>query len=376
MKYLTLDFFNDFACIGGACPNTCCAGWSISADSDSVSYYKSITGSFGDKLKENLLVHNGNTFFRSAEIKCPFLTAENLCEIYQKLGKEHMCQTCTDYPRTSHIYGDIVFTSLVLSCPEVARMLINRTSTLEFDFGELPDADINSKIDTSTDWNLFNTLISGLITSIGLLQNRTYSLTTRMGLLFLFNQTLQTYLDNQGDAQAIIASYSDPVMLATFSESSEIKSPNFSKRISDFTNIFRHWEKFENRHHLNPFCKDCEHFINLFLSAPEELLSNPLLSTVTESQFDIQYENYCVYYLFRYYMNAYKSRNLTTELSRLATLLNFQQCILLSCMFTRHVSATTDLQSEIFSATSRFFEHCPKNLELLDNIFVSADIQP
>ncbi len=29
MNYLAVDLYQDFECIADACPNTCCAGWTL-----------------------------------------------------------------------------------------------------------------------------------------------------------------------------------------------------------------------------------------------------------------------------------------------------------------------------------------------------------
>ena len=35
MKYLVSDFYSDYECIGGECPETCCGGWNIVIDDKS-----------------------------------------------------------------------------------------------------------------------------------------------------------------------------------------------------------------------------------------------------------------------------------------------------------------------------------------------------
>lgn len=136
MKYLTLDLFHNFKCIGSTCPDTCCAGWSILVDKDSVQKYQMIPGEYGQKLRDSLITKDKNSYFRMQNQRCPHLTEENLCGVYQILGEESMCYSCKVYPRTFSVYGDISFTLLSASCPEVARMLLTRTTPVEFSFGE------------------------------------------------------------------------------------------------------------------------------------------------------------------------------------------------------------------------------------------------
>ena len=40
MKYTVPDYYQDFECIAGDCPDTCCAGWQIVIDKKSQKKYK------------------------------------------------------------------------------------------------------------------------------------------------------------------------------------------------------------------------------------------------------------------------------------------------------------------------------------------------
>ena len=40
-------YFNEFACIGGACEDNCCIGWEVDIDDESLEVYNSVGGEFG-----------------------------------------------------------------------------------------------------------------------------------------------------------------------------------------------------------------------------------------------------------------------------------------------------------------------------------------
>lgn len=42
MKIVKPIYYKDFKCIAGACPDSCCQGWEVDADSDSLKYYASL----------------------------------------------------------------------------------------------------------------------------------------------------------------------------------------------------------------------------------------------------------------------------------------------------------------------------------------------
>ena len=39
MKLRVPAFYRDFACIAGACPDSCCQGWEVDADPASMAFY-------------------------------------------------------------------------------------------------------------------------------------------------------------------------------------------------------------------------------------------------------------------------------------------------------------------------------------------------
>lgn len=64
MKCLALDNYHDFECVGAACPATCCAGWAVLVDADSVAFYESVPGEFGDKSRRNLFTETTSVISR------------------------------------------------------------------------------------------------------------------------------------------------------------------------------------------------------------------------------------------------------------------------------------------------------------------------
>lgn len=48
MRYLKPHFYDQFTCTAGDCPDTCCAGWQIVIDEDSLERYGKEQGEFGN----------------------------------------------------------------------------------------------------------------------------------------------------------------------------------------------------------------------------------------------------------------------------------------------------------------------------------------
>ena len=54
MKYIKPDYYDDFQCIAGACPATCCAGWQVVVDDESLERYRMVEGEFGKRLQNEI----------------------------------------------------------------------------------------------------------------------------------------------------------------------------------------------------------------------------------------------------------------------------------------------------------------------------------
>jgi hypothetical protein len=50
MKLVAPDYYEKFKCIADKCKHSCCIGWEIDIDEDTMDLYESIDGEFGEKL--------------------------------------------------------------------------------------------------------------------------------------------------------------------------------------------------------------------------------------------------------------------------------------------------------------------------------------
>ena len=123
------DFYDQFKCIASRCTDTCCVGWEIDIDEATQELYRKVTGAFGDRLRTN--IEDGH-FKMLPHDRCPFLDKDNLCEVYQNLGEDALCDICTEHPRFVEVYGDIMERGLGLCCEEAARLLLTGEGPLQF----------------------------------------------------------------------------------------------------------------------------------------------------------------------------------------------------------------------------------------------------
>ena len=123
------DFYDKFKCTASRCSDTCCVGWEIDIDKDSLDAYRKVAGVFGDKLRAN--IEDGH-FKLQPHDRCPFLDKENLCEIYTHLGEDALCDICTEHPRFVEVFGDMMERGIGLCCEEAARLLFAGKGPLQF----------------------------------------------------------------------------------------------------------------------------------------------------------------------------------------------------------------------------------------------------
>ncbi len=121
MKIIVPNYYKEFRCIADRCKHTCCRGWEVEIDEESMERFSN----HADILER---VDQGeDTHFRLLEGEiCPFLMDNGLCEMIVKYGEKMLCQTCTDHPRFRNYWTDRVEMGLGLVCEEAARLILNK----------------------------------------------------------------------------------------------------------------------------------------------------------------------------------------------------------------------------------------------------------
>lgn len=127
MKIVVPDYYKDFRCLAGDCKHSCCIGWEVDIDADTLEYYKSVEGEFGERLKNNISYNEETAYFAMDFCgRCPFLNEGGLCDIMINLGFDKVSQICDDHPRFRNFYSDREEIGLGLSCESVAMQIISK----------------------------------------------------------------------------------------------------------------------------------------------------------------------------------------------------------------------------------------------------------
>lgn len=171
------DYYKDFSCIAGDCEDTCCAGWEIVIDPKSLKKYQE-SKTLSKRLLRDIQWRKG-TFRQCKDGRCAFLREDGLCDLYRNLGADSLCHTCRTYPRHTEEFENVREITLSISCPVVARMLMNRTEPVNF----LEKETDREECYEDFDYFLFSCLTDARAVMLELLQNRELAIDERLLLV-------------------------------------------------------------------------------------------------------------------------------------------------------------------------------------------------
>ncbi|MBR6644005.1 MAG: flagellin lysine-N-methylase [Lachnospiraceae bacterium] len=184
-------YYKEFSCIANQCEATCCAGWQIVVDEESLEKYKKVTGEFAGRIKAGVDFTEG-VFFQDNEKRCAFLNENNLCDMYTALGEEAFCETCRRYPRHIEEFENVREFTLSASCPEAARILLAQKEPVQF-----YEVEVNSLEEEFEDFDLvmYEKLVEARGEMLKVLQNREIPIKMRAAALWDFIQIFQEKMD-------------------------------------------------------------------------------------------------------------------------------------------------------------------------------------
>ena len=113
------NIVNKFKCLGKSCPDNCCsAGFKIFVEEETKAKWKNHSPEL-----LNLVEKENNILKCNKEGDCIKLK-NGICTIHRDLGEEFLSHTCKTYPRNIVSVNGNFYMSLLLSCPEAARLVL------------------------------------------------------------------------------------------------------------------------------------------------------------------------------------------------------------------------------------------------------------
>ena len=189
MRYVKPHFYDNFVCTAGDCPDTCCAGWQIMIDEESLERYENEPGEFG-KILRNSIDWEEECFYQNNR-RCAFLNDENLCDLYKALGPDALCDTCRMYPRHTEEYEGLRELSLSLSCPKAAKIILSCKEPVRFLEEETEEEDDVEEFD----FMMFSQLEDTRDVLCAVLQDRSLPLTLRISVSEQLTESYQNCIE-------------------------------------------------------------------------------------------------------------------------------------------------------------------------------------
>lgn len=302
MKLRIPDYYTSFQCLADKCKDSCCIGWEIDIDEDTLEYYESVTGTFGTRLKENIVDDGEDTSFVLKNGRCAFLNDKNLCDICIELGETSLCEICLEYPRFTLEYGMTREKCLGLSCEEAGRLIFEREQSVTFEesymeeqyeWQEEQEGYEESEGEDDDSWSVY--LEPARDYAIQILQDRSMAIEDRVKRCLCFAENIQEAMNERRfeTFEEIIASETEAEVKDDKADA-ELKFSLFKQRMQLYKTLElldEEWEQVWN-------------WMNDLFQSPQiykELHSN-LCKHYKNRERD--YENLLVYFLFRYGMKA------------------------------------------------------------------------
>lgn len=315
-KVLSIDYYDEFKCIGNACEDHCCQGWKITVDKSTYNKYKKLQHSeFKNKLESNInrnrksVSDSDYAKINLINKKCPMLSEDRLCEVYMNLGEEYMCNTCKAYPRVLNQVDDVIEKSVGISCIEAARNLLLRERPIEFNLDIREDEGI--KIVRSL--NTYKGKKSNEICfheirefAIDIIQNRKLTIENRLAVLGLAVSALSNATSKE-EVLKTLQEYNQRVEDSYYNNVIDIliKEGNLDAQLEFLTTIYNIIinKKINNERYLNNFKAIVESL--KLASEDSEKIKECFIDSINNyykdfiDKYEYVYENYLVTYMFK-----------------------------------------------------------------------------
>lgn len=370
MIILKPDYYNEFSCIASDCPDTCCMGWQIVIDEESIEKYKTVDGYYKDTLDKNIDWEE-EVFYLDKQKRCAFLTNDNLCDMYRNLGKDSLCKTCRTYPRHIEEFENIREINLSLSCPEVARIIINKKEPVFYLSEENEDYEEFEEFDPF----LFSCLEDTRNTIIGILQNRNWSISVRVALVWKIALEVQGCIDEEE-----LFSYND--VLERYENASENdlhrveedleKYHSDIKLVYDFSKL-----EFGKLYELELLCDEWDNMLNETWTSIYDVGYEAYRKICKEFKYwcdesfdnmDIIVEQILVYFIYTYMCGAVYDGNLFSKLKMSIMSALYIKEIFMAKWWNNKKSADIKEIISISYRYSRELEHSDLNLDILEKL--------
>ena len=370
MIYTRPDYFNEFKCIADKCKDTCCAGWQIVIDETSLEKYKKIKGDYIWKVMAGVDWEEG-CFRQDKEKRCAFLNEKNLCELYINAGEDSLCKTCRDYPRHAEEFEGVREVTLSASCPEVARILMERMTPVHFVTEEKPEEEETLEFG-DFDPFLYSAIEDGRNAMIEILQNRNLPIRERVVLVLGMAHDMQRRVNHRQlfECDRVIEKYksakSQEYVREYLKQKDAVEEENIS--IDMYPLIYELELLRDEWHQLLKTSQEA-----LFFSEEERFGAKKKEFDqwkMTYPEIEIHLEQILVYFLYTYFPGSVYDGQLFAKAQMAVYCTWMIELLWMARWLMNGKNLTREEMTELLYRFSREIEHSDENLECLDEMMI------
>ena len=133
MKRYAPAYYPRFSCLADRCQHSCCIGWEIDVDENTLQLYDELCGGYGEVIARSIEGREECPHFRlGAGERCPHLDERGLCRIILSLGEDYLCDICREHPRFYHVTPHGREVGLGMACEEACRLILTSEDGAQF----------------------------------------------------------------------------------------------------------------------------------------------------------------------------------------------------------------------------------------------------
>lgn len=188
------EYYHKFTCIASACPDSCCHEWEVDIDPATADAYRALPGALGDALRSKMRQEEDVVYLTISGGRCPMWRQDGLCEIQCQLGHDALSQTCRQFPRLCHDYGDFTERGLELSCPAAARLILSP------EYQAILSQTVPGSTPGDYDQEAMDILLQTRDILLSFWEGSTYPISQMLAITLLYAHEVQAWLDGGEEA--------------------------------------------------------------------------------------------------------------------------------------------------------------------------------
>ncbi len=118
-------YYKEFKCTAQKCTHSCCIGWEIDIDCDTINRYASLSGEYADAIRASVEEGDLPHFRLREDERCPHLDDTGLCKIITEYGEGYLCDICRKHPRFYNETAHGLEVGLGMACEEACRIILS-----------------------------------------------------------------------------------------------------------------------------------------------------------------------------------------------------------------------------------------------------------